>query len=328
MSHNNLGDIPLWNSIVDLILLAWVCFIFANRAVWSIKACRVAKLKIGARAIHSSTMATLGFTLYLIYLYARTFYTGFNDSKCTLLGGIGVFCYFLANFGIWMFYWLRHGWLSHGGFSSNYHKRVQVIGLMLFLACLLVAGVLIFKYWHLVKNIHGTCSFADTHQLGHNLQDDSIIDICIIGMDLICSAFISLTFLIPIWKFVGRNKTSIGSNIPADPCKTWEIVWQKMLRRLALCSFITTFSTIICNAGYTFVIQTHGNKNIADIFIFADGVVSVTAVHYSMVMERRWSFISFSRRSFRRVQKENVEVITVWSLKGTEREQVCYDRLG
>jgi len=251
--HETLGVIAIWNSLVDLVLLSWVVFIFANRLFWSVKACTTMKFKKSAKAIHCSMLATLGYTLYLTYLYSRTFYKGFNDSSCTLLGQISTFLYFIANFGIWMFYWQRH---SATVVSTNYHRRIQRIGLVLFSACLLGATVLIFSYWQLVNNPDGTCLIAETHRLGFdNLQDDMVIIICIMGMDLICSTFISLTFIIPIKKFL-RRYSSTESNSPLDTNRTSAIETQRTLRRLALCAFIATFSTVICIAGAAVINKT------------------------------------------------------------------------
>jgi len=309
--------------VIDLILLTWIGFIFANRIVWSTKA-RSAKFKSRAQVLNFSSLATFGYLLYTTYLYSRTWYKGLNDSNCTLFGQISAFLYFIANFGIWMFYWQRHWSLS-----TTYHKRVKSFGLVLFTACLLAASALVIKYWRYVKNKKdGTCLIATKHRIGiSGLYDDFVILMLIMVMDLICSTFISLSFIIPLWKL---NRSIVSSDV-GSPTNTWKrgaVKMEKTLRRVAMCSFVATFSTVVCIASSVVVNELVNNKNWADIAFFVDGVINVTAVHYSIAAEIRWSPFCCSRKSCKSIFMNNSEGDTFLLNVGTREESVSYARVG
>jgi len=275
MIRVTLGDYTNWKSIVCFVLLSWVGIIFINRLIWSFKALNTKEFSNNA-PIHLSTVVSLVYMSCLTYWYSLSC-KGLNNN---ILSKVGVFLYFIANFSIWMFYWQRHLALS-----TKFHRRVKKVGLVLFTFCLSAACVLIFIFWKIVNNPdNGAWLPAETYLLGFpGLYDDLVVLIFIMLMDLICSTFISLSFIIPLWELTRSIRRST-----ADSWNIGEIIIRKTLRRVALCSFIATFSTVVCIACYMVVSPGLGNQN-EDIIIFLDGAVNLTAVQYSMAAKLRWS---------------------------------------
>jgi len=294
---NNVSDIPLWISICDLLMITWTAFIFTNRFILCVSGIRNDSL--GNRSfIHTSTVTTFFYTFYTIYVYFINAYEKTSDKHCTFIGKFGCCLYFVSNFSIWMFYWQKHGALPKH--FRHYHQRIQRIGIVLYTACLLTAGVLILTFWQEANNNDKkTCIDADVHRLGiQYFADNEMILMIIDVMDMVCSFFITSTFVIPMCKRVKM----LGRNLDDKQGSSFE----NALRRLALCAFASTFSSVVCIGCYVTIDKTLGNFHFADMFLILDGAVNVTAVNFSIVDKYRWSLNCHFWRCLKCMQgKEN-----------------------
>jgi len=280
-----------WSKMANLIMVVLVTVLSLNRIAWSILLMYDPLKYDGAKMTFH--MASFGITTFLIHMldqYIREVITYSSSSECSWNFRIGGVLLALSYFAVWLFYWHRHRQI-YRVYKIRLLSNIGLAGLI-FCFIILSVGYLLFCGGRLEN---GTCFLNKQFWIGSSKWNSGIVVWVTIGMDIICSGYLCLVFLVPLL----RSLTTMEQRNEDQRVRSSTISTQNMkksLQRAGLAAVLSLLSTslslILLRAGSTW----NWTLNEEVFFVNVDGLLTTYSIHISFAKENRWFWSWFKSR--------------------------------
>jgi len=297
-----------WYEIADLVIFIVVTVLAINRLLWSILVIydplNYAEMRT---AIHLANFGTMSFFIHLLDIYIRESMKPTSSSWCSWNAKIGGVMLVVSYFAVWLFYWHRHR-IIRRGFNI---QLLSNIGVFLMTLGLLGGSATFIIFWSEKLGDDGLCFVVDSHSLIGLSDHDALICIQVtIYLDIICTAYLSGIFIVPLCRRIKSLESSLSlrgvdprsiSNYrqlsavelksSAETSIDLQLSTQRMkraLQRTAVAAAIATISTSFCLILFLWARTQNWNLGEKMFLVYVDGIISVYSVHLSLSPKARW----------------------------------------